>query len=311
LDFQLLVLGSGSAAPRLDRRSPAQLITYHDEAFLIDCGEGTQYELLRHGIKVSRISRILISHLHADHCLGLFGLLSTFNLHDRKQALTIHGPTGLSEWLYTLAKLTQTFWKYPLEVIEHDTSQPSLIVDEPDLEIMTIPLHHKLPCAGFLIKERRSRVKLDRDKLPSFLSDQQKAALARSESVKGPDGQWIHPADVEAETPGLRSFAYCSDTNFKPDLCEWIEGVGTLYHEATFASDLVERARLTLHSTGQEAATIADMAKVKELLIGHFSSRYESPERILAEAKEIFSATFAVYDGFYHSIAAHQSFERP
>lgn len=311
MDFQLLVLGSGSAAPRLDRRAPAQLLGFHDQHFLIDCGEGTQYELMKYGVKVSKISRIFISHLHADHVQGLFGLLSTFNLQDRKNPLTIYGPFGIAEWLVTLARLTRTFWKYPLEIFEHDTSSAKVIISEGLVEVQTIPLRHKLPCAGFLFREQRTRVKLDRNKLPDYLSDEQKAALSRGESVQGQEGSIIHPADVAADLTALRSYAYCSDTDFLPEICPQIAGVGTLYHEATFAEDLKERARMTMHSTGAEAASIARQAGVSELLIGHFSSRYDTPERILNEAKEIFPSTFAVYDGLYHAIAPQVPIERP
>jgi ribonuclease Z len=284
--------------PRLDRRSPSVLLTLNDTLLLIDCGEGTQFALLEYKIKVSKIRYVLLSHLHADHCMGLFGLLSTFNLQNRANPLTIIGPYGIRELLHTLCSVTNTIWKYPLELVELPADVVCHPVEELSFTVSTFPLRHKLPCIGYKVQEKRSTFSLDKRKLPEDLPGDWIGKLAKGEAVAWSDGRTLTPEEVAFPAPPRRSFAYCSDTDFDLTLSEHLLGIGTLYHEATFDDSLKDRARLTKHSTASEAAAVAKQSRVKELILGHFSSRYASVELLEQEAKNIFPRTIAAYDGF-------------
>ncbi len=297
LEFSVQIIGSGSATPRADRRFPAQILTIGEELILIDCGEGTQHALMAAGIKTSKIQHIFISHLHADHCMGLFGLISTMNLHDRKKPLSVHGPSGLADIILTLAKHSLTVWKFPFQIKEHATHESGVVVECSQWKVKTVPLYHKLPCTGYHFEEVSARLKIDPNKLPKGIPPSLIGLLSKGETVLLPDGRSLSPEEVALPALPPRSYAYCSDTDFNRAIVPFIRNTGTLYHESTFLSDLSHKARETKHSTAAEAATIASEAKVGCLVLGHYSGRYENIQAFQAEAASVFPATIAGYDG--------------
>jgi len=262
---------------------------------LIDCGEGTQMQLAKYRIKIQRIGHILISHLHGDHYLGLMGLLSTMNLYGRNKPLYLYGPQGLMEILTMQLKYSQTFLRYKVHFREIDASMPELIFEGKNIIITTIPLRHRIKCAGFLFREKEKPKRLDKEKIQDIPLEK-RAALKAGEDVRI-NGRVIKNEEVTLEPKKPRSFAYCSDTIYDEGIVSQIKNVDLLYHEATFLSDKSERAKLTFHSTAAQAAIIARNAQVEELLIGHYSTRYKDLNPLLKEARDIFPNTKLAIEG--------------
>lgn len=303
IPFRVLFLGVGSATPTVGRHQTAQLLTYHNDQFLIDCGEATQYRLLEQRIRPGRLRYIFISHLHGDHYFGLAPLLSSFNLSGRTEELYLFGPRGLDEVLTTIFRVSDARLNFPLhfQVVEPD--EPTLLLDLPHLTVTSIPLDHRIACTGFLFREKPPQPKLLRERLPADVPVAVLKQLKRGEDVLDESGA-VRFAVADYTIPGLpaRSYAYCSDTRFLPTIIEQVRGVDLLYHEATFMMDNAERATQVYHSTAREAATIAQQAGVDQLMIGHFSSRYKQFDRFLDEARAVFPATYLAEEGKYIDI---------
>jgi ribonuclease Z len=249
MGFKLTILGSNSAVPAFDRHPSAQVLQFNERLFLIDCGEGTQMQITRYGIKPHRISHIFISHLHGDHYFGLVGLISTMHLLGRTIPLQIFGPAALNEIIKLQLQASLTTLRFPLHFIPVEPGPGHIILEEEGLTVSSILLNHHIPCTGFLFKST------------------------------------------------TKSYAYCTDTAYEVSLEAAIQNVDVLYHEATFMEDLAGRAKETFHSTAMEAGTVALKAGVGKLLIGHFSSRYKSPDPLLMEAKSVFPATELALEG--------------
>ena len=169
MEFELTILGSSSATPSKGRFQSAQILKIHNEYFMIDCGEAAQYQLSRYKINHSKISHIFISHLHGDHFFGLIGLLSTMNLYGRKNPVHLLAPPGLDEIIQTQLKYSQTVLQYPLHFTCLDSTKSEHIVDHPLVDVYTIPLQHRIHCNGFLIKEKKKPLKINKSKLPKEL----------------------------------------------------------------------------------------------------------------------------------------------
>lgn len=307
VNFDLTILGTGSASPQLDRNPSACILSLDTDLLLIDCGEGTQYRLLEHKVKHNRIRHILISHLHGDHYFGLIGLLSSFNLARRTEPLTLIGPPGLNEILSIQFQYSETDLCYDLEFIETRPQESSLILDHPRFTIETIPLSHRVPCNGYLIREKTSKRKIKKEVLPPNLPIPYIKSLIDGVDVKDErTGEVFKVEDLTIPAPPARSFAYCSDTQYLPSLIDVVRGVDLLYHEATFDDALVDRAAKTFHSTARQAATIAQAAGVGQLVISHFSSRYKSLDSHLSEAKSVFPNTLLAEEGLTVSIGNSQ-----
>ena len=304
-DFEVTVLGCGSATPSLLRNPSAQLLNAAGHYFLIDCGEGTQIQLRKNNIKIQRISHIFISHLHGDHYLGLLGLLQTMHLLGRKTKLTLVCPPELKEIIDLQNKHSQTTIVYEIEYIFTNAKQAGLVWEDDKVEIKAFPLRHRINCTGFLFKEKPHLKNVDKEKLNEFkvpTSEINKLRLgldAIDEKGKNVDNDKLTlPAQPQ------RSYAYCSDTNYFEDIIEHIKEVDLVYHEATFLEAEAERAKKTFHSTAKQAATIAVKANVKQLLLGHFSARYGSTSGFLEEAKPIFENTLVAEEGSTYQIAS-------
>lgn len=298
MQFSVTILGAGSATPILGRHPSAQVMSYDSECFLIDCGEGTQFRLLSQRIRPSRLKAIFISHLHGDHYFGLIGLLSSLNLGGRTDDLLLFGPRGLDEILTLHFKLSNTPLQFLVHFQELSPDAPAQIFDHAHFTVSTIPLDHRIPCTGFLFREKPRKRNLVKEKINEDIPFEYLRMLKEGHDVFDESGNLLF--DVENYTipaPPPRSYAYCSDTRYDTRLVDYVQGVNLLYHEATFGDDLATQATERYHATAREAAKIARQAGVERLLIGHFSSRYKTFETLLAQAHEEFAATDIAEEG--------------
>ena len=290
--FELYILGCGSALPTTRHFPTSQVLNVRDKLYMIDCGEGAQLQFRKSRLKFSRLNHIFISHLHGDHCFGLWGLISTLNLLGRTAELHIYSPRGLEALLLPTLAFFNRQMTYRVLFHEFDTDKPSLVYEDRSLTVTTIPLRHRIPCCGFLFAEKQGlnhivREMVDFYKVPLFEMNRIKngADYVTPEGEVVPNRLLTRPADPP------RRYAYCSDTICLPEIAGQLHGVDLLFHEATFASDNLGRAKETYHTTAVQAAELARSAEVKKLLIGHFSARYEDESVLLEEAREVFPET--------------------
>lgn len=296
--FELLILGSTSASPSTERNSSAQLLNIAERYCLIDCGEATQIQLRKYKAKFQSIDHVFISHLHGDHFFGLPGLLSSMHLLGRQQALHIFAPQNLKTFMDVMMEVSETKLNY--EVIWHFTNDKgcNLIFEDEKIQIFSFPLKHRIYCTGFLFKEKPLLRKIDKFLVEKYdLSPADYNLLRHGFDVTNKQGELVQNAQVTINPVSPRSYAYCSDTIFDKDLVHFIKDVDLLYHESTFLNEMEKRATQTYHSTAQQAAQIAAMAKVKRLLIGHFSARYKKIDQFLNEAKIHFEQVDLAIDG--------------
>lgn len=297
MPIKLTIIGSGSAVPILTRGVTAQYLNINERRFLIDCGEGTQLQLRRFKVKFQRIQAIFISHLHGDHFLGIFGLVSSMSLLGRTKKMVIYGPEGLEEIVRHQFKLAQVYLSFELEFVALNVKTKTLIFEDAAVEIYAMPLKHRIQCFGFLFQERQKELRIDKDKIQKYnLSLVEILKAKRGEDIVR-EAEVIQPEQVTLPPEKPSSYAFCTDTRPIAKLPEWIKGASLLYHEATFTQKHTERAKATGHSTALDAAKIAKEAEVGQLLLGHFSTRYKSTDELLDEAKPVFDNVTCVEDG--------------
>ena len=298
MTFELKILGSASATPTAGRHPTAQVLTVGAQHYLIDCGEGTQWQMLEYRVRPHQLRAIFISHLHGDHFFGLFGLLGTMHLQGRTQPLVIIGPPGLDEVLVTQSRVSGVQLGFQVEFMVVDTEVHALVYADASVRVHSLPMRHRVPCSGYLFEEQPRRANLLKDKLPAGLTAAHLARLAQGDDLP-PDEQQpgLRHADVAGPAPTPRRYAFFSDTLYTPALASLIAGADLLYHEATFLDELRERAAQTHHSTARQAALLAQAAGVKQLLLGHFSSRYKALEPLLQEARPVFPQTALAIEG--------------
>jgi len=296
--FELDILGCGSATPTTHHNPSSQVLNVRDKLFMIDCGEGTQLQLRRSKLRFGRLNRIFISHLHGDHCFGLIGLISTLALLGRTGDLFIHTVAGLEE---TLGPELAFFCKDNPFQVKIETFAPKkseIIYEDRSVTVKTIPLLHRVPCAGFLFAEKQKEAHLLPDMIKFYnIPIKELAKIKQGADYVTGEGRVIPHTHLTTPADPARSYAYCSDTAYNEKILPIIEGVDMLYHEATFAEADAARAKETGHSTARQAATIAKMANVKKLMLGHFSARYNNNKILLDEAKEIFPDTLLANEG--------------
>jgi ribonuclease Z len=288
LDFSVKILGSASAFASNGRSHSSQVLTHHNTHFLIDCGENTQNLLRLYKVNFNKIKVIFISHLHGDHYLGLFGLMSTMNLMGRTKPLHIVGPIGLKEIITVQLKYSGSIISYPLTLDEITADKPLDVYESDLISVKSIPLIHRVPTRGYLFTEKQKDRKLNTEIAPSYLTPNQIKALKNGENVTMADGTSFLSKDLTFDPAPIRSYAYCSDTKYNESIIPLIKRCTLLYHESTFLDNLADRAEKTQHSTAKQAATIALKAEVKNLIIGHFSARYPDLTPLLEEAKTVF-----------------------
>jgi len=289
MTFDILILGCGAATPTSRHNPSAQLVNLHDKLFLIDCGEGTQMQLRKCKVRFQKIDHIFISHLHGDHYLGLMGLVSSMHLLGRQSDLHLYGPPPLRELVEINLKYSESYLDFTIHYHPLQNKESELIFEDKTLTVHTIPLKHRVPCTGFLFREKQRAFKVIKEKIHSYkLTPSQILLLKKGEDVVLDNGYELRTTEACITPPVPKSYAYCSDTAYYEKLIEVIRGVDLLYHEATFLESEKERAKFTFHSTAKQAASIAKQAEVKNLLLGHYSSRYKDDLGFAEEAREVF-----------------------
>jgi len=303
MKFEVTILGSSSATPVYNRNPTAQLLNCNEKFYLIDCAEGTQQQLIKFGLKASKIDYIFVSHLHGDHYFGLIGLLSTMHLNGRIKPLYIYGPKAIKEILELQFRYSDTTLKYELIYFEIDPTQSAVIFENNDVTVETIILNHRIPCTGFKFTEKKRLRKLLIDKLEAQnVPVELYPLLKRGVDLELPNGDVILNADYTTDSAQPRAYAYCSDTIYDETYFETIKNCDTLYHEATFLHEMLERAKETHHTTALQAAQVATIVGAKKLLIGHFSSRYKTLGALLDEARSVFENTELATEGITFEI---------
>jgi len=301
-EFNLTILGCGSAVPMHGRHPSAQVIQYGDAFYLIDCGEGTQLLFRDAGIKPFKIQVILISHLHGDHIFGLPGLLSSYSHLGRSEPLTIYGPTGIKALLESILHFTELTIRYPLTIIEIETSGLHKIREAENLEVLTFPLRHRIKCQGYLFREKKETMHFNKQALNELaLTPAQMKMIIQGEELYV-NGQAIAMEKLLLPPDAPMSYAYCSDTAYFPLLATWLKSVKVLYHEATFMNELAALAKETGHSTAGDAAQIAVQAEAVCLLLGHYSSRYKLLDDLLDEARATFPNSILSVEGEHYRL---------
>lgn len=294
--FAVTILGNNSALPAYDRHPSAQIVTIYDQLLLIDCGEGTQMQLSRYKIRRGKLNHIFISHLHGDHYFGLIGLISSMALLNREQPLHLFAPAGLEEIMELQLKVASTTLPFPL--IFHPLEKEGLILEESKFTVETFQTQHRIPCWGFLIREKKEPRKIDKDKAVQYhIPSAYYQSLKAGYDYTAKDGTVIYNDQVTLANSPARSYAYCADTLYDERLATIARDVTMIYHEATYLNGMEDRAAARFHSTTSQAATIALKANAGGLLLGHFSSKFEELHDYLKEALEVFPNTQLAIEG--------------
>jgi len=298
MSFSVTILGSGAALPTSRRGPSAQYVECNGRHILIDCGEGTQNAIRKYHVHLQKITHILISHLHGDHYFGLVGLLSTMHLLGRDKGITIYGPMELEQIIRLQLEVGGSKLNFSCNFVVLEPKEKELIFEDKMLEIWTFPMKHRIPSNGFQIREKQKERPLDAEKFKEDkLSLTFAPILKQGHDITMNDGTVIYADDYTFPPPPIKSYTYCSDTIYFPEMIKHIQGSTVLYHEATFLHKMIDRAKATFHTTAQQAGEIAKEAGVFKLLLGHLSSRYESAEEHILEAKAAFKNVLAVEDG--------------
>jgi len=304
MKFEVTILGSSSATPIFNRNPTAQALNVNERLYLIDCGEGTQQQMLRYEVKASRIDHIFISHLHGDHYLGLIGLLSSLHLNGRTQPLKLFCPEPLKEIIELQFKYSETNLQYTIEYHFTNPLKPAIILENQDVTVETIPLNHRIACTGFIFKEKKRLRKLIKEKVEHLqIPIEVYSKLKKGEDYVDAKGKLYKNDELTTDSAAPRSYAYCSDTLYDEHYFNQIQGVNMLYHEATFLHNMLDRARETHHTTAWQAGDIAVKVGAHELLIGHFSARYKTLNDLLDEAQHVFPNTNLAIEGRTYPIS--------
>lgn len=299
--FAVTILGNNSALPAYDRHPTAQIITVDEHLFLVDCGEGTQSQMTKYKVRRSKISHIFISHLHGDHYFGLIGLITSMGLLGRIQELYVYAPPQLKELIDLQLKFADTQLPFPFHFM--CLHEEGMLMRDNKVEVSCFKVSHRIECWGFSFRQIRPLRKINPEKarekgVPAAFFDR----LKWGEDYVSKEGMVINNELVTDALPKGKSYAYAADTIYDERIVDKVRGVDLLYHESTYLKDLEERATKRFHSTSAQAATIAQKAGVKKLLIGHFSSKYETLEGFEQEAREIFPNTDLALEGVTYRV---------
>ena len=290
MSLKVTILGCHSATPRAKAYPTAQYLEINNCHFLIDCGEGTQRQMRKYKVSFAKINHIFISHLHGDHFFGLIGLISTMGILSREKELHIYGPKGIKEVTELQLKYSKSHVHYDLIFHELTSNKSEVILDNDKVTVRTIPLHHRVYTNGYLFTEKPKSLKLHIDNIKHY----DEIDVCDYHNIKaGKDfvlstGEVVPNSDLTLPPDPPKSYAFCSDTTYKPDIIPIIKNASLLYHEATFLKDREELCDKTKHSTAEQAAMIAKEAEVGELTVGHYSSRYKNIEDFKKEAQTVF-----------------------
>jgi ribonuclease Z len=304
MSITLTILGCHSATPRINAFPTSQYLEINNSHFLIDCGEGTQRQMRKYKVGFSKINHIFISHLHGDHFYGLVGLLSTYGILNREKELHIYGPKGIKEVTLLQLKISQSHAKYKMIFHELTSRKSELIFENDKVSVTTIPLNHRVYTNGYLFKEKEKPRKLNMLNISGYpeIGKADYLNLKAGRDFTLTSGDIIPNNELTLNPPKPLSFAFCSDTSYKPDIIPIIKNADLLYHEATFLSDREDLAKKTKHTTSKQAAQIAKDADVHKLVIGHYSGRYKDISLFKKEAIETFKNTELAEPGKVFSI---------
>ncbi len=296
--FRVHVLGCGSAKPTVRHFASSQVVEIRGKVMMVDCGEGSQVLLRRTKVRFSKIQHVFITHIHGDHCFGLIGLICSFGMTGRTAPFHVYAPCELEP---ILRAMLDTFAQnLGFDVVFHavDTTVHQVIFEDKSLTVSTIPLEHRLPCCGYLFREKPGYPHIKRDMIDFYhiptheiINIKQGGDWVTAEGKVVPHEQLVTPADA------VRSFAYCSDTRYIPTLHTLLEGVNLLYHESTYDEHYKDMASAYGHSTAAEAAMVARDAHVGQLMLGHYSSRYDNEQILKEEAMRIFPNVILAQEG--------------
>ncbi len=297
MNFDLTILGSGSALPTSRRYSTAHVLNVHGRFFLIDCGEGTQIQLRKAKVRFGKLNHLFISHLHGDHVFGLFGLLSSLNLLGRTADFFIFGPKETENIIKFYTAQFSEGMQYKIVFIPHQNRSFSEIYADDHLRVYSFPLKHRVPTWGYLFCEQPKPPNIKKESITQYnLSIKDIVAIKNGEDFIDSEGNIIPNEELVIPPRLPRKYAFCSDTGYYERIIPWVEGVNLLYHEATFANADRKLAKQTSHSTATQAATIAKKAGVEKLVIGHISNRYNEAENLRKEAAGVFPNTIMAND---------------
>lgn len=296
--MKLTILGCYAATPRTITNPTSQVLEIKNRMFLIDCGEGTQVQLRKNKIKFSKINQVFISHLHGDHFFGLIGLISTFSLLGRTTDLNIYGPKGIKEIILLQLRLSNSWTNYDLYFHELESEVSETIFEDDKVVVKTIPLKHRVYTNGFLFQEKIGERKLNMDEVLNHdIESCYYQKIKNGKDITLEDGRIISNSILTFDPIQPKSYAFCSDTVYHEAIVPIIENVDVLYHESTFLESEDTLALKTLHSTAKQAARIALKANAKQLILGHYSTRYDSITVFQEEAKTIFPEVLLADDG--------------
>ena len=297
-EFNINILGCGSALPTTRHLATSQVVDLRDKLYMIDCGEGTQVQMRRMRVRFGRLAHIFISHLHGDHCFGLPGLISTLGMLGRTGELVVHGPKEVESYLRPVMDLFCRGMEFEVRFNPVDIRSHSLVMEDRSLSVYSIPLKHRIPTCGYLFAEKPKEAHIIRE-----MTDFYQVPVRCMKDIKQgldyvtPEGEVVPNSRLTRPAAPPKRYAFCSDTAYNRSIIPIIEGVDLLYHEATFAECDLARAKETFHSTARQAAEIARDARVKRLVIGHYSARYEDLSELHREAEAVFPGTILGNEG--------------
>ena len=295
------ILGNNSAVPAFDRHPTSQVITMNGTNFLVDCGEGTQIQMIKYRIRRAKISHVFISHLHGDHYFGLAGLITTFGLLNHQQELHVYAPSPLQEIIELQLKVADTLLPYPLYF--HTITKNGVLVDDEKFVVKCFRTNHRIECFGFVFTEKKKPRKIDIDKVKEFQIPQSfYKKLEDGLDYITKDDQLIKNDAVTIPAPKGKSYAFCADTKYDESIIPHILEADMIYHETTYLDNLQESADKRFHSTTKQAALIAKKARTKKLLVGHFSSKYDKLDEFEKEAREVFENTEIALEGVTYRV---------
>ncbi|WP_396157491.1 ribonuclease Z [Flavobacterium sp.] len=296
--MKLTILGCYAATPRTITNPTSQVLEIRNHMFLIDCGEGTQVQLRKNKLKFSKINHIFISHLHGDHFYGLVGLISTFMLLNRKTDLHVYAPKGIKEIVLLQLRYSNSFTGYNLYFHELTSKESEVVYEDEKVLVKTIPLKHRIYTNGFLFEEKIGDRKLNIDEVHKYnIETCYFQKIKNGKDITLDDGTVVPNSEITFDPIQPKSYAFCSDTMYDETIIPIIANCDVLYHETTFLESEAEKAKSTMHCTAKEAATIAQKATVKQLLLGHYSTRYATINLFQQEAETIFPNVLLADDG--------------
>lgn len=302
-NIKITILGNSAAIPTKDKNLTSHLVVVNGEHFLIDCGEGTQMQLIRHEIKYHKIDNIFISHLHGDHFFGLIGLISTYHLLGRERKLNIYSPPGLKEIILLQLETVHTKLNYELEFHEISAASKQKIYQSKYAVVYAFPLEHRVVTNGYFFEQPKKQRNISKEFVEEHSpSIEEIKKIKEGGDFNTRDGQILKNKSITSPPPPRLSYAYCSDTRYNEKIPECIRNVSVLYHEATFDVSFQELAIEKYHSTSADAARTALQANAGQLILGHFSARNSNTDIILEESTSIFPHTIISEEGVEYII---------